>query len=234
MKYLNLEAPATGADFETLSTESKAALESRLIALQERLREHIHAPRAQQARIELDICRVYLGLEQYQTCWDLGRQIFEVFLAEQQWELAVDVCDALFQTELEGALSALGQGVWLAVTYPIDPELSIALLQHIVDETPDDSDGAAVAAITAVYLVDLRATPERRDNLAFFANRLLGTVARRHSNVQTQAQFDYWLQKLELNQPEHFLPRLRNVVDVLVQDDWWFDRDTLRANLPDN
>ena len=30
---------------------------------------------------------------------------------------------------------------------------------------------------------------------------------------------------MELNDPARFLPRLRNVVDVLAQDDWWFDRD---------
>jgi hypothetical protein len=37
---------------------------------------------------------------------------------------------------------------------------------------------------------------------------------------------------MELADPAQFLPRLRNVVDVLVQDDWWFDRDKLQATLP--
>jgi hypothetical protein len=37
---------------------------------------------------------------------------------------------------------------------------------------------------------------------------------------------------MELNDPAAFLPRLRNVVDVLVQDEWWFDRDALQAALP--
>ena len=26
--------------------------------------------------------------------------------------------------------------------------------------------------------------------------------------------------------------RLRNVIDVMVQDEWWIDRDSLRARLP--
>ena len=34
---------------------------------------------------------------------------------------------------------------------------------------------------------------------------------------------------MELDDPARFLPRLRNVVDVLVQDDWRFDREALRA-----
>jgi hypothetical protein len=68
----------------------------------------------------------------------------------------------------------------------------------------------------------------------FFANQILGQVARRHGGVDSQEAFDYWMEKLELKQPEKFLVRLRNVVDVLVQDDWWFDREALRERLPVN
>jgi hypothetical protein len=68
----------------------------------------------------------------------------------------------------------------------------------------------------------------------FFANQLLGKVARRHSGVEDQEQFDFWVNKLELNDPDKFLVRLRNVVDVLVQDDWWVDRDALQEQITVN
>ena len=68
----------------------------------------------------------------------------------------------------------------------------------------------------------------------FFANQMLGNVAKRHSEVESQHEFDIWIQKLELNDPEKFLVRLRNVVDVLVQDQWWFDREALQAEIPAN
>jgi hypothetical protein len=61
---------------------------------------------------------------------------------------------------------------------------------------------------------------------------LLGTVARRHSQIETPEQLDHWMERLELKEPEKFLVRLRNVVDVLVQDDWWFDREALQQRLP--
>ena len=57
-------------------------------------------------------------------------------------------------------------------------------------------------------------------------------VARRHSGVEDQQDFSRWIARMELDDPSRFLPRLRNVVDVLVQDDWWFDRDALRDALP--
>jgi len=63
---------------------------------------------------------------------------------------------------------------------------------------------------------------------------MLANVARRHSGAESQAAFDLWMERLELREPEKFLVRLRNVVDVLVQDDWWFNRDALQAKLPIN
>ena len=118
------------------------------------------------------------------------------------------------------------------MTFPVDPELTVNMLNHIVEETPNDSDGAAVAAVTAHYVVDLRTQGKQKDNLEFFTNNLLASVARRHSQVENQAQFDFWFNKLELNDPQLFLPRLRNVVDVMVQEDWWIDREALSATLP--
>jgi hypothetical protein len=102
----------------------------------------------------------------------------------------------------------------------------------VVDETPPDADGAAVAAVTAHYLVDLRARDPQREHLLLFTNQLLATVARRHSGVDRQESFNRWIEDMELSDPAKFLPRLRNVVDVLVQDEWWFDRDALQAALP--
>jgi hypothetical protein len=78
----------------------------------------------------------------------------------------------------------------------------------------------------------LRAQGKRHEDLMFFANQLLGAVARRHGRVESQADFDRWFKKLELHDPRLFLPRLRNVIDVMVQDDWWIDRSALQASLP--
>jgi hypothetical protein len=188
----------------------------------------------QRAAALLRIAEILVDLRRGEEAFDTAREAFDIFVAEQNWEEAAAACNAMFLADQPYSLAALGQGVWLAVTFPIDVELSVALLQHIIDETPTDSDGAAVAAIVARYLVDLRTDEgKQRDNLTLFTNHMLGTVARRHSEVEKQEQFDYWLEKLELTEPEKFLPRLRNVVDVLVQDDWWVDRDAIWASLPD-
>ena len=233
LKYIK-EDPAIGnADSSEDAKVSTQLLERLVSDVRQQLSEL--SPRAEPLRradLLLQLSRALVRLEQKPEAWGAARTAFDLYLAEDAWEGAVQACDILFLSEQSLSLPALGQGIWLAVTYPVDPELSVALLQHVVDETAPEADGAAVAAITAHYLADLRATQPQRDQLLIYTNQVLATVARRHSGVDDQQAFDKWLLEMELNDPALFLPRLRNVVDVLVQDDWWFDRAALQAKLP--
>jgi hypothetical protein len=214
----------------SISTEERAGLEAHTQALAERARGL--PPGAEQDRLRLDEASARLRLEDMTGAWQTARAAFDSSLARADWEQAAQACELLFNCGQEESLAALGMGIWLAVTYPVNPETTVTLLQHVIDETPADSDGAAVAAAVAHYIAGLRASDEQRASLTFFTSQMLGAVARRHGQAESQAQFDYWLNKLELNQPQPTLVRLRNVVDVLVQDQWWFDRDALQARLP--
>jgi hypothetical protein len=216
---------------QDMTTATETA-EARLQAIEDRLKE-TSLENQERLRLELEKSRVLTELDKKSEAWDIARRVFDSYMEMRDFEGAVDACDALFMTEQDDSLAALGMGVWLGVTYPIDPELSIGMLQHIIDETPDDADGAAVAAATAHYIADLRATEKQHEKLVFFTNQMMGNVARRHSQVENQDQFDFWLEKLELDDPSKFLVRLRNVVDVLVQENWWFDREALQSELPD-
>lgn len=209
-----------------------AEREAELVVLQEQLRNLPEAtPEPERAELQLSIARALAFVERGADAWPIARQVFDVFVGAEHWEKAVEACDVMYLSEQDGSISALGQGVWLGVTFPIDPELTIAMLDHVIDDTPDDADGAAVAAATAVYVADLRAEGENADNLQFFARQMLGKVARRHSEIETQDAFDLWISRMELDDPSKFLVRLRNVVDVLVQDDWWINRDAIHEKM---
>lgn len=188
----------------------------------------------QRAMLKLEIGRALQVLDRGAEAWPITHTAFGILVSEHDWGAAADACDILYQSDQADSLIALGHGIWLGVTFPIDPEITVHLLSHVVDDTPDDSDGAAVAAATACFVADVRA-PEgpERERLGFFSQQLLGKVARRHSGIEDQRAFEHWVARLELDDPDKFLVRLRNVVDVLVQDQWWFDRDALQAMIPD-
>jgi len=186
------------------------------------------------ARVQLDIAETLLALQKKDEAWLVGREIFDIFVAEQAWQDAVETCDVLFQCEQAESLAALGNGVWLAITYPLPAQLTVAMLQHIVDETPDDSDGAAVAAMAANYIAEIRTEGKEQESLTFFTKQLLAGVAKRHRGIEEPEMINTWIEILELNDVKELLSRLATMLDAIVGDHWWIDRDALRASLPVN
>lgn len=186
----------------------------------------------QRVRLQLDIAEALNALERQKESWDIAREAFAAAMQQEAWQDAVEACDVLYQAKQKDSMAALGMGIWLAVTFPVNPELTAAMLIHVVDETPDHSDDAALAAITARYVVDLRADDDKHENLCFLVDNLIAMVAKRHSNVQDQETMNGWLGRLELRDPQVFIPRMGKVVDAMVGGAWWFDRDQLRNKLP--
>ncbi|OQW95403.1 MAG: hypothetical protein BWK79_02590 [Beggiatoa sp. IS2] len=234
MKYLNFDPATQGAEDEEDIQNSSEGLEQQLAMIEAKLAQisSIAEP-LQYADFLLEQGLIQLELQQLSEAYETGQEAFTLFANAEAWEGAVQACNIMFSSEQPKSLTALGNGVWLAVTFPIDPELSIVMLEHIVDDTPDDSDGGAIAAATAHYIADLRLEEgSTRENLLFFTNQLLAKVARRHGQVENQTDFEIWFKKLELDAPKDFLGRLAQILEVMVQDDWWIDRDALRAGLP--
>ncbi len=191
-------------------------------------------PPSKAAQIRLDMSNALLGLEKKEEAWNEARAAFDVFIEDEDWANAIEACDIMYQTEQPSAILALAHGVWLSVTYPVDPEYTINMLNYVIDETPNDSDGAAVAAATAHYIVGVRSDDEKHDSLAFLTTNMITKVAQRHSDVKSQDTLDFWMEKMELNDPAKFLPRMSTVVDAIANGRWWIDRDALREKLPTN
>jgi len=235
MKYIKTEEIRDAEDADD-AQQATGLLEARLHELQQQI---IELPAGfdpvDKAELLIQASAILVDLERGEEAFDVAREAFDIFHAAEAWEGLAQACNNMFLADQPESLAALGQGIWVGVTFPdVDPELTVALLQHVVNETPKDSDGGALAAAVAHYIADMRTEGRKREDLTFFTNSLLGTVARRHSEVESQEQFDAWFKRMELDDPEKFLVRMRNVIDVLVQEDWWIDRDAIWAKLPVN
>ena len=125
---------------KTLASRSDMSLEDQLKLHQQHVAElPDDASPLDRARTRLDVAELLLALERKDEAWAEARDILDTFLDNEAWQEAVETYNVLFQCEQPASLSALGQGVWLAVTFPIMPQTSIAVLNHIIDETPSDS-----------------------------------------------------------------------------------------------
>jgi len=231
LKYLKTDA-VSGAESADDAKVSSELLESQIQALEQELAALGEGDLAGRLRRMLDIGYALVDLKRLEEAWERGWQSFQLSLEGARWEEAIQALDILYKGEQKDSIKALAHAIWLSVTYPVDPELSVAMLEHLIEETPPKADGAAVAAAVARYVVDLRATGRVREDLVFFTGQLLGDVARRHSGVDSQDLFEFWVERMQLDDPAKILPRLAQVLDVLVVDEWWFDRDKLRESLP--
>ncbi len=221
-----------GAECQEDARVSQEALERRASQLAARIGGLDPQQGDERARLLAELARVEVELSRGPAAWNHAREAFDHHVARQDWEAAVMACDILFASGEPDALVALGHGLWLAITYPVDPEVTLRQLTHVIEDTPEDSDGAAVAAAVAAYVVELRAGEAVGGELTLAVGRMLGDVARRHGGTRTPGEYDAWFRRLELDRPEKFLVRMRNVIDVLVQDQWWIDRAALQAALP--
>jgi len=188
----------------------------------------------EKARIMLDVAEPLAGLGQGADAWTYAREAFQVFVNYEQWQDAVEAADILYNAEQPDSIPALGMGIWLAVTYPVKAQSTVTLLNHVIDETPDDSDGAAVVAMVAHYIAGLRTGDEERKSLTFLTTQMIARVAKRHRGIEDQETLDVWIEMLQLNDVPELFKRLAVIVDALVGDKWWFDREELRSRLPVN
>jgi len=233
----------TSPDQMVIGDKSGIDLSESRPSLQALLREHEQRLQAlpaectpvERARVRLDIAETLLALQRRKESWDIARECFDVFAEANSWQDAVESCDVLFQCDQPQSLEALGNGVWLAVTYPVPAQLTVAMLQHIVDETPDTSDGAAVAAMAAHYIAGLRTEGDEHDSLTFFTNQLVAGVAKRHRGIENDPEMiRMWIEILGLNDVKELLSRLSLILETVTGGNWWIDRDALRARLPVN
>ncbi len=185
------------------------------------------------ARLQLDVAEALIGMGRADESWEKARSALDTFIELELWQDAVECCDVLYQSAQPASLVALAHGVWLSVSYPVDPTLTVNMLSYVIDETPAKADGAAIAAITAHYIADLRAADDKHKSLTFLTKQMLANVAKGHSDVDDQEGLSAWLERLELLDPDIFLPRLSLVLGAIVPpEQWWFDRDALREKIP--
>ena len=215
-----------------LSEGEEAELERQLGEKRHQWERLSDADTMERARLQLDMAEILIWLDRKEEAWTLARGAFDAALTNKSWQDAVEACNVLYQSDQPGSIPALGMGVWLAVTFPVAPELTYAMLDHVVSETPSHSDGAALAAVATRYVIDLRADDATHENLSLLANNLIARVAARHDNVRDQQALDAWMDRLGLRDPAVFLPRLAQIVNAIVGDAWWFDRDEIRNKLP--
>ena len=227
-KYLNQDRDLFDADDAEDLHASKSQLDSQLDYYKNTL-DNLPKIEATEDKIDLllKIAAIQIERSEAKDAWDKAFEAFHLAEKENLWELAVKACNVLFLAEGPDSLVALGHGLWLGITFPIDAELTVMFLEHLIKESPKESDTCAVAAASAHYIANIRLGVD--DDLTFFTNQMLASVADNHSYISDQRSFNVWQHTLELDNPKVFLKKLSNAINQLVGDNWWIDKKRINA-----
>ncbi|MEO1939232.1 hypothetical protein [Candidatus Thioglobus sp.] len=229
-KYLNKDQNIFDGDDGEDVYANEEQLQVKLDYFEKQLADlHDDAPVEDRINHLIEIGRIQVERYKGSDAWEKSFSAFDLAQKNELWNLAVEACDVMFLSEGPEALKALGHALWLGVTFPIDAEITVAMLQHLVEESPKEADTRAIAAATAHYITSIRCGKD--DDLTFFASQMIASVADDHSHVSDQSTFDLWRKTLQLDKPEVFLKKLSGAIDQLVGDKWWIDRDKIRAKL---
>ena len=177
---------------------------------------------------QLELSRILLDLNEPAAAFEAGRAALDAGIRAARYEAAASACQVMYLSEQPEAMPALGHGLWLALACPMDPELTWQMLRHLVEETPAHSDGAAVAAMLAYFLMEKRAVGAERDRLIFLARQQVAEVAERHRGITDEEAIGIWVQMYDLDDVDVLLERMARVLDAITPA-WWFDREALRA-----
>jgi len=195
--------------------------------------QHMATTDPRRVDVLISLSKVCAELDEGAEAWEAAREAFDLCMAQEDWQGATRAGDALFLTNEAQALKGLAHAIWLAVTFPIEIKATHDVLERLINEAAHD-DIAAVAAATAYYIADLRggddaSGKEARDNGA----RIVSNVSWSHGGVKDQEAFDIWFRIHNLDDPETFLPLLSESLEKMTDGDWWYDRDALRARIPE-
>ena len=177
---------------------------------------------------QLELSRILLDLGESGTAFAMAREVLDAGIRAERYEEAVSACQVMYLGEQPESTPALGHGLWLALACPMDLELTRQMFRHFVEETPVHSDGAAVAAMLAYFLMDKRAAGAERDRLIFLAQQQVAEVAERHRGITDDETIGTWVQMHDLDDVDVLLERMARILDVITPD-WWFDREAVRA-----
>lgn len=212
------------------SAEGRSARQQRRLELEAELRRTGLSDAGRLER-QLELSGILLDLDESAEAFERAREALDAGLQLGRWEDAALACRAMYLSEQPQAIAALGHGVWLAIACPVAPELSLQMLQDLVEETPPASDGAGVAAMLGYFLMEQRAADADRERLVFLARQLVGQAAERHRGITDEEGIGIWVQMHELDDVDMLLERMGRMLDAIVPE-WWFDREAVQARFP--
>ncbi|MEG3639575.1 hypothetical protein [Magnetococcus sp. PR-3] len=150
-----------------------------------------------------------------------------------QWERVFDTLVYLSTRESNPKVhAAMGQRIWVALKAEIDildVTTSLSALQTMLGEK---HILAGPLASLANLVCQNKGLEDPEHPIAVNqVQQMFELAAKEGAGVEGEEAFKAWVADNKLDQPDHFIPFVMEMIEHMVGQDWWFSRESLQEDL---
>ena len=164
--------------------------------------------------------------------WEFSLEKLERFNKSRDWNAALDLLIYLSKKDDHDKLhAAIGQASWLALKLETPIDIVVMSLYNML-LTLGNGHGAAKSVAALANMMTHHRTPDHPDRelAKAQAQQMLHYVSP-ETGHENQEGFDKWTKENRMDDPDFFVPVVMEVIDGLVRQDWWIDREAIQQEL---
>lgn len=164
--------------------------------------------------------------------WQLNKAAIARYGKSRQWKEALNLLTILSKKHKNREIyKALAQRIWIALKSDAPVTDVVLSLFHLLNTLGPSHDIAGPLAALA-HLMAKHRTPEHPDQpLAHAQAQQMFALVLDAVGIVGDEAFAKWVTHNRLNDPNHYVPIVMNCLEVMVGDDWWFDRALLQEDM---
>ncbi|MBF0098623.1 MAG: hypothetical protein HQM04_17505 [Magnetococcales bacterium] len=167
--------------------------------------------------------------------WRLNKTAIARLARNGQWPEVMEILTALSKKQKTHEIyKALAQRVWVALKSEIPvPDVVMALFHLLNTLGPRHEIAGPIVALA--HLMAKHRTPDHPDAaLAQAQSQQMFSLVLDAVGIVGDEAFGKWVEHNHLDDPNHYIPIVLHALEIMVGDDWWFDRAALEVDDSNN
>ncbi|MBF0192129.1 MAG: hypothetical protein HQL99_13465 [Magnetococcales bacterium] len=164
--------------------------------------------------------------------WNENRIAIDQLSRQGQWPEVLELLRRLTTKHKNNEIyKALAQRVWVGLKTQAPAIEVVQSLYHLLN-TLGPTHELAPAVCALAQLLAIHRTPDHPDQeLAIGHTQQMFSMVCGALNITGDEEFQNWVKAKQLDEPDLFIPEIIRMLEMMVGDDWWIDREGLQKEL---
>ncbi|MBF0454825.1 MAG: hypothetical protein HQL72_08450 [Magnetococcales bacterium] len=164
--------------------------------------------------------------------WKLNRAAISRFAKDGNWPEVLKLLKILSTKHRNKEVyKALAMRVWVCLKSDAPVTEVVLALFHLFNTLGSKHEIAGPIAALG-HLMAKNRTPDHQDrDLALGQAQQMFSLVCENQGIVGEEAFNAWVTANNLEDPNHYIPIVMNCLDIMVGEDWWFEKDQLQQEM---